>query len=88
MVCLFSFIYNSAASKISKVLPDGIWTVYGPTFSTILLINLVLANVPLAIISSLPLLAPYVLKSFGSMPFPIKNLPAGEFLEMLPAGEI
>jgi len=49
---------------------------------------LVLAKVPLAITSSLPLLAPYVLKSFGSIPFPYKYLPAGEFFEILPAGEI
>jgi len=48
----------------------------------------VFANVPLAIISSFPLLAPYVLKSFGSTPFEIKYFAAGEFLDILPAGEM
>jgi hypothetical protein len=47
-----------------------------------------LANVPLAMIRSLPLLDPYVLKSFFSSPLSFKNLAAGEFIEMLPAGEI
>ena len=48
----------------------------------------ILANVPLAIIRSLPLLAPYVLKSFFSIPRSFKNFAAGEFTEMFPAGEI
>jgi hypothetical protein len=53
-----------------------------------LFIILILANVPLAIIRSLPLLAPYVLKSFFSIPLSFKNLAAGEFTEMFPAGEM
>jgi hypothetical protein len=67
---------------------SGTYIVSGPDFSTILLISLVLANVPLAIISSLPLLAPYVLKSFFSTPFAIRYLAAGELFEIFPAGEI
>jgi len=49
---------------------------------------LVFAKVPLAIISSLPLLDPYVLKSLTYTPFDIKYLAAGEFLAILPAGDI
>jgi hypothetical protein len=47
-----------------------------------------LANVPLAIIRSFPLLAPYVLKSFFYIPRYFKNLAAGELTEIFPAGEI
>jgi hypothetical protein len=39
-------------------------------------------------ISSFPLLAPYVLKSAYVTPLANKYLPAGEFLEIFPAGEI
>jgi hypothetical protein len=39
-------------------------------------------------ISSFPLLAPYVLKSFFSIPLSFKYLAAGEFAAMTPAGEI
>jgi hypothetical protein len=48
----------------------------------------VLANVPLAMISSLPLLAPYVLKSSGFIPLAYKYRAAGELLAIFPAGEI
>ena len=64
------------------------WIVSGPTFSIILLINLTLANVPLAMISSFPLLAPYVLKSYCWTFFEKRYLPAGEFFPMFPDGEI
>ena len=83
-----SCIYFAAASKIANFYPDGIWTVSGPTLSTILLIILALAKVPLTIISSFPLLAPYELKSYCWTPFCNKYLPAGEFLPIFPAGEI
>jgi hypothetical protein len=56
--------------------------------STNLFINLTLANVPLAMISSLPLLAPYVLKSFGSTPLLFRYRAAGELAEIFPAGEM
>jgi hypothetical protein len=49
---------------------------------------LVLAKVPRAMTSSLPLLAPYVLKSICWTFFSNKYLAAGDFLAMLPAGEI
>lgn len=49
---------------------------------------LIFAKVPLAIIKSFPLLAPYVLKSFFSIPLYLRNFAAGEFTEMFPAGEI
>jgi hypothetical protein len=48
----------------------------------------IFAKVPRAIIRSLPLLAPYELKSFFYIPFDVKYLPAGEFIDMLPAGDI
>ena len=56
--------------------------------STNLLISLTLANVPLAITSSLPLLVPYTLKSYYYTPLSDNHLPAGEFFGMLPAGDI
>lgn len=63
--------------------------VCGPVFPfIILLFILILAKVPLAMIKSLPLLDPYELKSFLSMPLSFKNLPAGELTEIFPAGEI
>ena len=58
MVDLWSFMYLKAASYIGKTSPDGTWTVFGPILLTILLLILVFAKVPLAIISSLPRLAP------------------------------
>jgi len=39
-------------------------------------------------ISSLPLLLPYELKSSYLIPLSIKYLAAGEFFEILPAGEM
>jgi hypothetical protein len=66
----------------------GTWIVLGPTLSIILLINLTLANVPLAITSSFPLLDPYELKSTLSTPLDYKYLAAGEFTAIAPAGEI
>jgi len=52
------FLYLIATSKTDPVSPDGTWMVFGPTLSIILLINLILAKVPLAMISSFPLLDP------------------------------
>lgn len=46
------------------------------------------AKVPRAMTRSLPLRAPYELKSTGSMWLLIKKRPAGEFLDILPAGEM
>jgi hypothetical protein len=65
IVCYPSAIYLAEASKISRISPDGTCRVLGPGFSTSLFTSLVLAKVPLAIISSLPLLAPYELKSLA-----------------------
>jgi hypothetical protein len=62
--------------------------VVGPTCSTNLLIILVLAKVPLAMISSFPLLDPYELKSSYLIPLSNKYLAAGEFLAIFPAGEM
>lgn len=67
---------------------EGMWIVVGPTFSTSLLMILVFAKVPRAMISSFPLLLPYELKSSCLMFLSIKYLAAGEFFEILPAGEM
>ena len=48
----------------------------------------VLANVPLTITSSFPLLLPYELKSYGLIPLDYKNYDAGEFKAIFPAGDI
>jgi hypothetical protein len=81
-------MYLADASKISRTSPVGTWRVLGPGLSTSLFTSLTFANVPLAIISSLPLLAPYELKSLAYTPLPFKNFAAGDVFEMLPAGEI
>lgn len=73
---------------MANFFPEGKCTVSGPTLSISLLIILVLAKVPLAIISSFPLLAPYVLKSAGAIPLDCKYLAAGESLAIFPAGEM
>ena len=83
-----SWMYLAEASNISMFSPVGTWTVLGPALSTILLTNLTLAKVPLAMISSLPLLAPYELKSLAYTPLLNKYLAAGEDLDMFPAGDI
>ena len=62
--------------------------VLGPTLSTSLFINLLLAKVPLAITLSLPLRDPYELKSILSTPYDFKNLAAGESSDIFPAGEM
>lgn len=63
--------------------------VLAPTFPfNNLLIILMFAKVPLAMISSFPLLEPYELKSATAIPLLYKNLPAGEFLAIFPAGDI
>lgn len=47
--------------------PLGMCNVFGPVTLTNLFTNRILANVPLAMISSFPRLEPYELKSLGVM---------------------
>jgi len=81
-------MYNYAASNIGIAVLVGTCIVLGPTLSIILFMILVLANVPLAITSSFPLLDPYELKSAFSTPLLYKYLAAGEFIAIDPAGEM
>lgn len=61
-----SFNYLCAQSKTSIISPEGKCFVRGPGVPpSSLLTKRVLANVPLAIIASLPLLDPYELNSRG-----------------------
>lgn len=63
---LMKFIYLCAQSKTSMMSPEGKCLVRGPGVPpSNLLTKRVLANVPLAIMASLPLLDPYELNSRG-----------------------
>src|SRR4051812_2541968 len=69
--------------------PPGRWRENPPsTPGTSWFLRRTLANVPRIITSWWPRRAPYWLKSFGSTPWSIRNLPAGESFLMLPAGEM
>jgi len=81
-------MYSAATSKTAFSSPVSTFKETGPVFDAILLINLIFANVPHAIISSFPLLDPYELKSLSFTPFSLKYLAAGESFAIFPAGEI
>lgn len=68
--------------------PEGQCFVLGPALFMNLLTNRMFANVPLAITASLPRLDPYELNSLGVRPRSAKNLAAGLFLEIIPAGDM
>ena len=85
---VFYFLYIWAASKTLVSVLEGMWRAKGPTLDAIRLISLTFANVPLAIISSFPLLDPYELKSFYYIPLSVRYFAAGDVLAMFPAGLI